>query len=66
MKYIIIEVDGIMRTIIDNKGKANKYGDAKLFNTRKSAEKWIDVHSYKGMSFHYEIREVEDNYNEIQ
>lgn len=65
MKYIIIEDDGIMRVIINTKGKADKYGDAKLFNTKKSAEKWIDVHSYKGMSFHYEIREVEDNYNEI-
>ena len=31
----------------------------------KKAEKWIDRHSYSGMSFHYEIREVEDNYNEI-
>lgn len=65
MKYIIIEVDGILRSIINNKGKADKYGDAKLFNTRKAAEKWIDNHSYKGMTFHYEIREVEDNYNEI-
>lgn len=65
MKYIIIENDGIMLSIINTKGKADRYGDAKLFNTRKSAEKWIDIHSYKGMSFQYEIREVEDNYNEI-
>ena len=55
-----------MRSIINNKGKADKYGDAKLFNTRKAAERWINNHSYKGMTFHYEIREVEDNYNEIQ
>ena len=37
MKYIIIEVDGIMHTIINDKGIANKYGNAKLFETRKKS-----------------------------
>jgi hypothetical protein len=48
-------VDGFIRNCIDVHNKANKYGTPKEFNTKKDAEKWIEIHSYKGMSFHYEI-----------
>lgn len=56
--YIIVEVDGFIRSAIDKTGKANKYGEPKLFKTKKDAQKWIDRRSYDGMSFHYEIKEV--------
>ena len=58
--YYIVEVDGKLRQIIDTKGKANCYGDPKLFKTRKDAEAWTLKHSYKGMSFHYEIKEYHE------
>lgn len=58
-KYIIIEVDGYLRSIIDTTGKANKYGQPKEFKTRKDAQAWIDRRTYKGMSYHYEIKEAE-------
>ena len=57
MKYIIVENDGFFRSQIDVKGKPNKYGEAKLFDTEEAAYKWIDKHSYKGMSFRYEVLE---------
>lgn len=58
--FYIVEVDGHVRQIIDTKGKANKYGEPKLFKSRKDAEAWILKHSYKGMSFHYEIKEIKE------
>ena len=60
MKYKIIEVDGFLRSCIDVNGKANKYGKPKLFEKRADAEKWIEKRSYKGMSFHYEIKEADE------
>lgn len=57
--YEVIEVDGIIRTAICKNNKADKYGEPKLFNTKKDAQKWIDRHSYIGMSWKYEIEEVE-------
>ena len=56
--YKIIEVDNGIRSQIDIKGKPNKYGEPKLFKTVKDAQKWIDRWTYKGMSWHYEIKEV--------
>lgn len=56
--YYVIEVDGFMRSCIDTQGRPNKYGTPKVFRSRKAAQHWIDAHSYKGMSFHYEIKEV--------
>ena len=53
--YHICIVDGIIRTAIDVKGKPNKYGAPKKFETKEDAEKWISKHTYKGMSWRYEI-----------
>ena len=58
-KFIIVEVDGILRTPINKKGKAERYDDPKLFDELKIAEAWVLKHSYRHMSFHYEIQEVE-------
>lgn len=55
--YYIVEVEGIIRSIIDKKGKANKYGEPKLFKTKKEADNWILKKSYKGMTHHYEVKE---------
>lgn len=57
--YEIVYVDGIYRAAIDKKNTVNKYGEPRLWKTRKEAEKWIEKHSYKGMSFHYVIEEME-------
>ena len=56
--YKVVEIDGIWVACVCKNNKADKYGDPKLFETYKDAEKWINKHSYKGMSFRYEIREV--------
>lgn len=48
-------VDGFFRAAIDVKGKPNKYGKPKDFETKEDAEKWIKKHSYNGMSWKYEI-----------
>lgn len=53
--YYIVEVNCFIRSQIDVKGKPNKYGEKKLFKTKKAAEEWINKRSYKGMSFKYEI-----------
>lgn len=54
--WYVVKVDGIYHAIIDKSGKANKYGEPKLFSTKKKAQEWVDKKSYKGMSFHYEIK----------
>ena len=51
--YHICMVDRTFRALIDIKGKPNKYGIPK-----DAAESWIKKHSYKGMSWNYEICEV--------
>lgn len=56
--YKVIKVDGWIRQQIDKTGIPNRYGEAKLFKTKKDAQKWIDKNSYWGMSFSYEIKEV--------
>ena len=56
--FKIIYVDGIYRASIDKKNTINKYGEPRLWKTREEAEHWIERHSYKGMSFRYEIKEV--------
>ena len=58
MNYKVVEIDGIWRAAVCKNNKADKYGDPKIFETRKAAEKWIEKHSYTGMSFKYEIVEV--------
>ena len=57
--YKIIEIDGIIRSCICKNNKADKYGDTKYFNSIEDAQKWIDKHTYKGMSVKYEIKEAE-------
>jgi len=47
------------QAIIDKTGKPNKYGEKKLFKTRKEAQSWIEKKSYWGMSYHYELKKVE-------
>ena len=56
--YHICMVDRTFRALIDVKGKPNKYGIPKVFETKDAAESWIKKHSYKGMSWKYEICEV--------
>lgn len=58
--YKIVEVDGIWRAAICKNNKADKYGDPKIFETKAAATNWIEKHSYKGMSFHYEIIKIGD------
>lgn len=65
--FKVVYVDGIYRAHIDNKNSVNKYGEPRLWATYEEAEKWILAHSYKGMSFKYEIMEVKNEiyYNDI-
>lgn len=53
--YRIVYIDRAYQAYICTNGKEDKYGTPKEFKTRKDAEKWIEKHSYKGMSFRYEI-----------
>lgn len=56
--YYIVEHDGVVNQIIDEKGQANKYGKPKIFQTMADARKWILKHTYKGMTHSYEVKEV--------
>ena len=40
--YRIVKVDGAIRQSIDKTGVPNRYGEPKLFKTKKDAQKWID------------------------
>lgn len=42
--FYIVEHDMKLHQIIDTKGKANKYGKAKLFNTVGDALYWLSKH----------------------
>lgn len=53
--YIIVEVDGHIRSTINKKGQPDKYSEPKTFMTYKAAATWIEKHSYTGMSWRYEI-----------
>ena len=59
-KFIVVEVDGIIRTPIAKNNKPDKYSDPKVFDTFIDAEKWIVKHTYKGMSFHYDISAIDE------
>lgn len=56
--YKIIYVDDIYKACIDKRNTPNKYGEPRLWKTRKEAEHWIENHSYKGMSHSFEIKEA--------
>ena len=43
--YRIVKVDGAIRQSIDKTGVANRYGEPKLFKTKKDAQKWVDKKS---------------------
>lgn len=53
--YIILEVDGKVRSTINNKNLASRYEDPKHFGCLKAAKDWIRKHSYKGMSHSYQV-----------
>lgn len=55
--FYIVEHDMKVHQIIDTKGKANKYGKAKLFDTAGDALKWLSKH-YKGSLATYEVKEA--------
>ena len=48
--FYIIEHDMKVHQIIDTKGKPNKYGKAKLFNTAGDAARWLS-RRYKDSSY---------------
>ena len=56
--FYIVEIDGPLRNTINKNGQPDKYSEPKMFKTAVDAQKWIDRHSYKGMSMRYEIREA--------
>lgn len=53
--FRIVMVDGWYKAVICKDGKPDRYGTPKDFRTLKDAKKWIKEHSYRGMSFRYEI-----------
>lgn len=56
--YMIIEVDGCIKSLIDKHNKPNRYDDPKKFGSLKAAKDWVTKHSYKGMSHYYKIMAV--------
>lgn len=54
-KYIVVEIDGNIRSHIAINNKPDKYEKPKLFATKEDAQRWIDRHSYKYQSWKYEI-----------
>lgn len=53
--FRVVEHDGLVRAVICKNNKADRYGDAKIFKDVAEAKSWIKAHSYKGMSYFYEI-----------
>ena len=58
--FRVVEVDGMIRTCICRNNKADRYGTPKNFETKKAAQEWIERHSYKGMSYKYEVVEIKE------
>ena len=56
--YRVVFIDGFIKKAICMDGKPDRYGIPMTFKTRKAAEKWIAAHSYPGMSFRYELKEI--------
>lgn len=60
--YVIIQVDGILRNVVTSKGITKlgytDEGNILIFDEKKNAKEWIERHSYKGMSFKYEIAKI--------
>lgn len=56
--YFIIEVDGVIKSVISKGNKPDRYGDPKKFGSLKVAKDWVIKHSYKGMSHYYKIMAV--------
>ena len=58
--YVVI--DGILRNICKSSG-STKLGytdsnDILIFEKKKDATTWIEKHSYKGISFKYEVAKI--------
>lgn len=60
MGYYVVEIDGFIHSAIDKDNKPNKYGKPKIFRSLEDAKRWIEKHSYKGMTVKYDILEVKD------
>ena len=60
MKYYIVKHDGKICQIIDKTGKANKYGEPKIFESMADARIWILRHTYIGASYYFEVKEVKE------
>lgn len=59
MKYYgVLQVDGKIRAWVGANGKSDRYTKPKYFDSYKKAATWCTNHSYKGMSFHYEVKEI--------
>lgn len=57
-KFYLVEVEEFMNTpVTDSKGSV------KIFTTKEDCYKFIFNHSYTGMSFHYEIRDLNHESN---
>ena len=58
--YVVIE--GVLRNICKSSGSTKLgYTDANdilIFEKKKDATAWIEKHSYKGMSFKYEVAKI--------
>lgn len=55
MEYMIIEIDGKIRAPINKKGQSSRYEEPKKFDSISKAKQWIEKHTYKGMSYKYEV-----------
>lgn len=55
--YKVVQIDMSIPYPINKKGQPDKYSEPKKFETKKDAEKWIERHSYTGMSWKYIVEE---------
>ena len=54
--YVISEYyNNVCMGLVNRKGQADKYDRPKTFGSLDSAKKWIQKHSYKGMSHYYRV-----------
>ena len=57
-KFYLVEVEQFMVHPV-----VNSKGERKMFSTKEDCYKFIFEHSYTGMSFKYEIKELTDESN---
>ena len=56
--WIIVKDDGGVRSKLEVDNTFGKYCTPRIFKRKRLAEDWITRHSYKGMSYKYELEEV--------